>query len=51
MPENTPAAQVEPTVEVETKEDYGTLIPDFAIDRFARFLFRKMQEEQENAEK
>ncbi len=49
MPENTPAQQPQPMVEVEVKEDYGTCIPDFAIDRFARFLFRKMQEEQENA--
>ncbi len=51
MPENTPTAQLEPIAEVATKEDYGTCIPDFAIDRFARFLFRKMQEEQESAEK
>ncbi len=50
MVETAPAQQTQPIVDVETQEDYGTCIPDFAIDRFARFLFRKMQEEQNNEE-
>lgn len=34
-------------VETQENEDYGTLIPDFAIRRMARLFLTKMREEEE----
>lgn len=34
-------------VETQENEDYGNLIPDFAIRRMARLFLTKMREEEE----
>lgn len=40
-----------PVVKIETvEEDFGTLIPEHAIMRFARFLLPRMQEEMESTQ-
>ena len=40
-----------PVVKIETVEDdFGTLIPEHAIMRFARFLLPRMQEEMESTQ-
>ncbi len=44
MPETVPMEQSQPILEVETKEDFGALIPDHAITRLAGFLLPKIQE-------
>lgn len=40
-----------PVIKIETvEEDFGTLIPEHAIMRFARFLLPRMQEEMESTQ-
>ena len=39
--------QTQIAVETTVQEDYGNLIPDFAIRRMARLFLTKMREEEE----
>ena len=45
MTQEVTKEQTQIAVDITTQEDFGDLIPDFAIQQMAKFLLTKLQED------